>query len=105
MQQDFGNGGGSFVVGLMCGTMVGAALGILFAPKSGSDTRRELSDSSDRLQQKATEVYGQASESLNQIVSKGRKVVRDGKDVYQQARETVADTTARFAAAAGQGRE
>ena len=39
-----GNGGGSFVMGLLTGTVLGAGLGILFAPKAGSELRNQLSE-------------------------------------------------------------
>jgi gas vesicle protein len=32
-----GNGGSSFVMGLLTGTVLGAGLGMLFAPKAGSE--------------------------------------------------------------------
>ena len=38
-----GGGGGSFVMGLLTGTVLGAGLGMLFAPKSGSELRNQLS--------------------------------------------------------------
>ncbi len=36
------DGGGSFLMGLLAGTVLGAGLGMLFAPKAGADTRRQL---------------------------------------------------------------
>ena len=39
-----GGGGGSFVMGLLTGTVLGAGLGMLFAPKSGSELRNQLSE-------------------------------------------------------------
>ena len=38
-------GGGSFLMGLLAGTVLGAGLGMLFAPKAGSELRSQLSDS------------------------------------------------------------
>ena len=37
-----GNGGGSFVMGLLTGTVLGAGLGMLFAPKAGTELRNQL---------------------------------------------------------------
>jgi gas vesicle protein len=33
------DGGSSFLMGLLAGTVLGAGLGMLFAPKAGSDLR------------------------------------------------------------------
>ena len=40
-------GGGSFVMGLLTGTVLGAGLGMLFAPKAGSELRNQLSEQTD----------------------------------------------------------
>jgi len=44
-----GSGGGSFVMGLLTGTVLGAGLGMLFAPKSGSELRSQISEQAGNL--------------------------------------------------------
>ena len=39
------DGGGSFLMGLLAGTVLGAGLGMLFAPKAGSELRNQLTES------------------------------------------------------------
>ena len=46
------NGVGNFILG----ALVGAGLGILFAPKSGSETRKELKEKMEELLNKAKEI-------------------------------------------------
>ena len=46
------SGFGKFVLGLG----VGATLGVLFAPKAGSETRKELAEKMKELYQKAKEI-------------------------------------------------
>jgi len=46
------NGAGKFLLGLG----IGAGLGILFAPKSGAETRRELGEKIKELYEKAKEI-------------------------------------------------
>lgn len=46
------NGLGKFILG----ALVGAGLGILFAPKAGSETRRELKEKMNELLNKAKEI-------------------------------------------------
>ena len=80
-------GGGSFLMGLLAGTVLGAGLGMLFAPKSGSELRSQLgtqlSDSTGRLREVADQGYQQASEKVSQIVDRGR-------EAYDRARGNMA---------------
>lgn len=50
------------VKGLVVGGLIGAAIGILFAPKSGRETREELSRKTDELLEKAKQEYEIAAE-------------------------------------------
>jgi gas vesicle protein len=82
-------GGGSFVMGLLTGTVLGAGLGMLFAPKPGSELRTKLSE-------QASEGYRRASESASQLAERGR-------DMYSRASDAVAkgaEEAKRYAAGA-----
>lgn len=74
-----------FVMGLLCGAAVGAAVGLLLAPKTGAEMRRTLADSAERFRQKATETYGQASDAVTDLVDKGRRMARKGRERVDQA--------------------
>ena len=77
------SGGGSFVMGLLTGTVLGAGLGMLFAPKAGAELRSKLSDQAGTLANTASEGYRRASESAGQWAERGR-------DIYNKASEAVA---------------
>jgi gas vesicle protein len=64
---------GAFLMGLLAGTVLGAGLGMLFAPKPGSDLRSQISESAGKLRQSATDTYSQASEKVSQMVDRGRE--------------------------------
>ena len=49
-----GGGGGSFVMGLLTGTVLGAGLGMLFAPKAGSELRDQISDQAGNIANQAS---------------------------------------------------
>jgi hypothetical protein len=66
------DGGSSFLMGLLAGTVLGAGLGMLFAPKTGSELRHQLGESATRLRTSAGDTYGQASEKVS-----GHDVHRD----------------------------
>ena len=79
-------GGGSFLMGLLAGTVLGAGLGMLFAPKSGSELRSQLgstiADGTGRLREVADQTYSQASDKVSQMVDRGR-------EAYDRARSSV----------------
>ena len=76
-------GGGSFVMGLLTGTVLGAGLGMLFAPKAGAELRSKLTDQAGNIANTASEGYRRASESAGQWAERGR-------DIYNKASEAVA---------------
>jgi gas vesicle protein len=90
---DNSDGGGSFMMGLLTGTVVGVGLGMLLAPKAGSELRNQLSDQAGALANQAQEGYRKATESAGQWAEKGKQVAGEwadrGKDVYGKAREAV----------------
>jgi len=81
-------GGGSFLMGLLAGTVLGAGLGMLFAPKAGSELRSQLgsslSDGTGRLREVADQTYSQATDKVSQMVDRGR-------EAYDRARSSVSD--------------
>jgi gas vesicle protein len=80
-------GGGSFLMGLLAGTVLGAGLGMLFAPKAGSELRSQLSESATKLRSTANESVQQASEKVSQMMDRGR-------EAYDRARSSVSNMSA-----------
>lgn len=74
-------GSGSFLMGLLAGTVLGAGLGMLFAPRPGSELRNQLTEQAGRLRSTANDTYHQASEKVSQMVDRGR-------EAYDRARST-----------------
>jgi gas vesicle protein len=79
--------GSGFLIGLLCGTALGAAIGLMFAPKAGNEFRQKLYDSTGDLRRKAYETYGQATEQVNNMVTKGRQAVDRGREAFDNARQ------------------
>jgi gas vesicle protein len=82
-EHDSGHG---FVMGLLTGTVLGAGLGILFAPKTGSALRHDISERAGSLAHTASDGYRRASETAGQWAAKGRDV---GREVYDRTRQAV----------------
>ncbi|MBI2221300.1 MAG: YtxH domain-containing protein [Acidobacteria bacterium] len=79
-------GSGAFLMGLLAGTVLGAGLGMLFAPRAGAELRTQLSDQAGRLRNTATDAYQQVSEKVTQFAERGR-------EAYDRARSSVATGT------------
>src|SRR5215510_16058463 len=92
-EDDHGSGGGSFIIGLLTGTVLGAGLGMLFAPKAGSELRNQLSEQAGNLKNQASEGYRKAAESAGQWAQSGREVATEladrGRDLYDKAKDAV----------------
>ena len=62
-----------FMVGLLFGAAVGAAMGLLFAPKSGRQMRRDLTKTARLARRRATDMYDDASDGFQSMVDSGRE--------------------------------
>ena len=67
------HGNGKFAAGVVLGALIGASLAILFAPKTGEETRRIL-------KKKAKEYF-----------DKGKEVIEDKKEEAKEAVKKVVD--------------
>ncbi len=99
------NGGGAFLMGMLAGTVLGAGLGMLFAPKAGSEVRKQLSEQASRLRSTANDTIQQASEKLSQVSQqasekigqaseKVTQIVDRGREAYDRAKAPIAETAA-----------
>jgi gas vesicle protein len=91
-------GGGAFLMGLLAGTVLGAGLGMLFAPKSGSELRSQIgsqiADQTGKLREAADPYYQQASEKVQQATEKVSQIVDKGREAYDRARSSVSNMAA-----------
>lgn len=63
--------GSSFAIGFLIGAVVGVAVGFLYAPKAGKETRAMLKEKAGEVKEKASEVTARVTESA---VEAGKKV-------------------------------
>ncbi len=62
------------------GAMIGAGLGLLFAPQAGSDTRRDLSRYARRTQMQATRWSRAIQSGFKEAVDRGRTAYLNHRD-------------------------
>ncbi|MEE9911083.1 MAG: YtxH domain-containing protein [Deltaproteobacteria bacterium] len=108
------------VKGLVIGGLIGAAIGILFAPKSGKETRQDIADKADELVTRAKEEYEKAVEKSKATYEatverlkeaeaiaeeKAKEIKEDINEFAHQSVETLADNKNRLKRALDAGVE
>jgi gas vesicle protein len=86
------------VLSFLLGALSGAALAILFAPRSGRETR-------ERLGEKLRETADRSRRIGEQTVEKGREAARDASDYVERQRDALEKRRDRLAAAVEAGRQ
>jgi len=72
------NSSGIFIA-LLAGLAIGAVLGVLFAPKSGKDTRNYLVDKGEKLMEMGKESVSDVVEKTKGLVESGKKTIEELK--------------------------
>jgi gas vesicle protein len=81
--------GAGFMMGLLTGTVLGAGLGMLLAPKAGSELRGAIGEQAKNLGSMAQEQYRRASESAGTWAEKGREFVDRTRDAVARGSDEV----------------
>ena len=91
-----GNGSstGAFFTGLFAGAVIGAGLGLWFAPKSGAEMREELTGSARDFGQKA-------SKTATELADRGREVFDRAREVMTTAGDQITHVAGEASKAAG----
>lgn len=72
----------SVAIALFTGLAIGAIFGILFAPKSGQETRNELVEKSEKLME-------MGKESVSDVVEKTKDLAETGKKKIEELKRAV----------------
>jgi gas vesicle protein len=120
MSEDANNRSSQGVAWFLAGLGVGALIGILYAPKSGRETREDLAqrarDGQEYLRvrsKQAAEQVGNAvdkgKEQMNQYIGRGREIADRGRaqwqDFVERGKNLVNEKGSRVGAAIDAGRE
>jgi gas vesicle protein len=81
----------------LAGLGIGAAVGVLYAPRSGNETREAIRAKADEGREYMKERAKQAREQASEWAERGREVVSQQKDqfrsAYEAGRQAYQDTT------------
>ncbi len=81
--------GGEKVMWFLAGVAIGAAVGLLFAPKTGRELRQLLgqktAEGKDRLVDAGREIYDRGRE----IFEKGKDLADDAAELFERGRKAV----------------
>lgn len=69
----------------LTGAIIGATAAILYAPRSGSQTRQMLTART----QTATETGKEFADASRELFERGRKLVEDAADLFERGRKLV----------------
>lgn len=80
---------GDFLKGLIVGGLVGIISGILFAPKSGKETRQDIVKASDSARRRLKEMEAEAEKKIEEAGKKVGGLVQQGKEAFQDQKDRV----------------
>ena len=98
MSDDRGSNASSAILAFLLGGVTGAALAILFAPRSGRETR-------DLLGERLRESAERGRDLGGKVASRSREVLDDAGEFLSRGKETVERHKDRLAAAIEAGRQ
>lgn len=98
MSDDRNSGASGIILSFLMGGLTGAALAILFAPRSGKETRELLGDKIREGQERTRDLRERAAQ-------KGRDILEDATDYVERAKEGVDKRKDRLSAAVEAGRQ
>lgn len=81
--------GMGFVGGLFTGAVIGAGIGLLFAPRKGAELRQGIADSATSAKKAVTNRYRRTSEAVGEAVD---EIAGRGRKAYEQAHKVVSRT-------------
>ncbi len=82
---------GSFLLGLVLGTLVGMILALLLTPQSGEETRELLTEKAATLRHQAQDVVEKGRETVEQVQSR-LQVLRPGESPDEETSEAPSHT-------------
>jgi gas vesicle protein len=91
---------GPVILSLITGLAIGAVAGILFAPKPGDQTRKELKQKGDKFIQLSRESFDEILEKTRDFTQSGKQKIEElkvaGEDILDTGRKKVKEASTKI---------
>lgn len=71
----------------LAGAVIGAAVAILYAPKSGKETRQFIADTTQKSKDAVVDSSQNVMDASREMFERGRKLVEDAADLFDRGRK------------------
>jgi gas vesicle protein len=78
-ENEFNTSSGSWLLSFILGGLIGAAVALLVAPRSGRQTREQIKDLAEDAKQKAEDYYDKAKSQISTAMQKGVEILEQKK--------------------------
>ena len=95
---DRGGGASDVILSFLLGGLTGAALALLYAPRTGQETR-------DLIAERLQETAERGREMKEEVVGRGRALVDEAAGYVEKQKQTIEQRKERLAAAVDAGRQ
>lgn len=101
-ESEYETSSGAWLLSFVLGGLIGAAVALLVAPKSGRQTREHIKDMAQDAKERAEGYYGQARGKISTAMQKGAEAfqekkaemessIAEGKEAYHKAKGSMTE--------------
>lgn len=80
-------GFGSTFMAFVMGAAIGGGLALLFAPRSGEETRKRVRDMADDVRERVREIREEAESRIRETIEEGRESLKEKREMVVSAVE------------------
>jgi len=81
--------GSNTLAWFLTGAVIGATVALLYAPRSGKDTRQFITDKTQQGKEAVTEGSRDIMDAGREMFERGRRLVEDAADLFERGRTLV----------------
>ena len=81
--------GANRVAWFLTGAIIGATVAMLYAPKSGKETRQIIADKTQQSKEALSGAGKEVADASREMFERGRKLVEDAAELFERGRKLV----------------